>query len=486
MKNIYTGRFGALASAVVIMLTTACGGGEDPPAQEIVPTVRNTSIADGASGIAPTAGKITIMWSAPVDMVDEAKITLSPDVAVQVKTLTVAQTEVSYGALEGETEYTLTIDAGAVRAKTGGEMNEAISLSFTTAREVLTNPDLTAALDFDIASALTNPEAGPQAVALYDRLKGWFGSNCLSGSMAQYTVGTESNDWVFDKTGKNTAIACFDFMNVNRWEKWSNWDRPYSELIENATAWRAAGGIVSCMWHWRDPSGATDEFYCDPDLPGRPTFTRFDASDIFKPESAGYKQMMDEIDLVSDYMKQLQDAGVAVLWRPLHEAQGNRDEWGGAWFWWGNGSGDRAAACVELWRVMYDRMVRVNGLDNLIWVWTNCLTGLPNWYEECRAWYPGDDVVDIIGIDNYDENMTAGRGSHTDLFKKTAHTAGLRKMVALTECGYIPSAERMFSDGDIWLWYMPWCGEYTQSSSYNGNYWATSFADPRILTREDI
>jgi len=34
-------------------------------------------------------------------------------------------------------------------------------------------------------------------------------------------------------------------------------------------------------------------------------------------------------------------------------------------------------------------------LNNLIWVWTSYD------YETSAAWYPGDDVVDIIGYDKY-------------------------------------------------------------------------------------
>lgn len=456
---------------LIVAMCAACGGGDNPLPVGGTPTVTSSSV---------TESRIDITWSEPITVADPSAITLSGDVAVGVETGNTVLT-VTFEPLEGDTRYTLHVAAGAVRAKNGGRLNEDFSLSFTTDRAALSNPDLSAELLFEIDPAPVNPEAGAETRALYDRLNGWFGEKTLSGSMARSTVGMESNDWVESKTGMNTAIACFDFMNVNRWEEYKDWDRPYSEMVENALEWVSQGGIVSCMWHWRDPSGATDEFYCGAD---RQNFTTFDASSIFDPSSVGYKRMMDDIDLVSGYLKQLQDAGVAVLWRPLHEAEGNRDDWGGAWFWWGNGSGDRAAACVELWRVMYDRMVRVNGLNNLLWVWTNTLTGVPEWYDECREWYPGDDVVDIIGIDIYDENEAAGRGRHIDQFKKTAHTAGLRKMVALTECGYIPSAEEMYSGGDTWLWYMPWNGEFTERT--NGDYWAESLADPRILTREDL
>nr|AIA99570.1 hypothetical protein [uncultured bacterium contig00010(2014)] len=347
------------------------------------------------------------------------------------------------------------------------------------------NPDLLYAPVFQLDALPCVPNANVATKALYSRLKKWWGSKSLSGSMAQSTVGTESDDFVYALTGLHTAIATFDFMNVTRETQWASWDRPYSELVANAIEWASDGGIVSCMWHWRDPSGATDEFYCKP-ATDRPTYTTFDVSDIFNPLSEGYSQMMTDIDKVATYLKPLRDAGLPILWRPMHEAQGNRDSQGGAWFWWGNGSGDRAAACKELWRVMWDRMTNHHGLNNLLWVWTNQLTGTEEWYDECTTWYPGGQYVDIIGVDIYADDIEQGRGSQLVQFKKTAHAAGCKKMVALTECGYIPNPAAMFNEGATWLWWMPWNGDFTTSPSYNGDYWPTAMKDSRILNREDI
>ncbi len=40
--------------------------------------------------------------------------------------------------------------------------------------------------------------------------------------------------------------------------------------------------------------------------------------------------MVRDIDAIASLLKRLQDHGVTVLWRPLHEAAGG-------WFWWGAG-----------------------------------------------------------------------------------------------------------------------------------------------------
>ena len=73
------------------------------------------------------------------------------------------------------------------------------------------------------------------------------------------------------------------------------------------------------------------------------------------------------------------------LFRPLHEAEG-------AWFWWG---AEGPEPCKKLYRLLYDKLTNEYGLDNIIWEWTGYT------YETSAAWYPGDDVVDMIGYDKY-------------------------------------------------------------------------------------
>lgn len=94
--------------------------------------------------------------------------------------------------------------------------------------------------------------------------------------------------------------------------------------------------------------------------------------------------------MIAIQLGKLQVAGVPVLWRPLHEAEGG-------WFWWGRaGSG----VFVQLWRMLYARLVEHHGLRNLVWVYTSagdCCTS--------HAWYPGDHVVDVIATDAYGKQV---------------------------------------------------------------------------------
>ena len=94
----------------------------------------------------------------------------------------------------------------------------------------------------------------------------------------------------------------------------------------------------------------------------------------------------------------------------------------GAWFWWG---ADGPDAFKQLWRLMHDRLHATPshpGLHNLIWEFTSSAAKTGH-----LDWYPGDDVVDMIGLDIYTDPASSMSGEWYDML---AHYNG-RKMIAL-------------------------------------------------------
>ncbi|MDX2430223.1 MAG: glycosyl hydrolase, partial [Bacteroides sp.] len=128
------------------------------------------------------------------------------------------------------------------------------------------------------------------------------------------------------------------------------------------------------------------------------------------------------------------DAGVPVLWRPLHEA-------GGGWFWWGAKGPE---PCLALYDIIYERLVNHHGLHNLIWVWSTP--------EE--TWYPGNDRVDIIGHDSYPGYFNYG--NQKIAFDHLKELTNGEKLVALTENGPIPDPDACLDQGAPWLYFMSW------------------------------
>ena len=110
---------------------------------------------------------------------------------------------------------------------------------------------------------------------------------------------------------------------------------------------------------------------------------------------------MADLKVTADYLKQLADARVPVLWRPLHEIDGG-------WFWWTDP--EKPENTAALWRLMFDYFVKERKLHNLIWVYNAAHVShalkppAANFEEELahrKRYYPGPKYVDIASIDSY-------------------------------------------------------------------------------------
>jgi len=109
------------------------------------------------------------------------------------------------------------------------------------------------------------------------------------------------------------------------------------------------------------------------------------------------------MDKVAAGLQQLKDNGVTVIYRPLHEMNGD-------WFWWGpknrnSVSQTRKNLYKDLYRDMYDYFTYTKGLNNLIWVYS------PDAGPDNKsAYYPGASYVDIVGLDAYNDDPTLING----------------------------------------------------------------------------
>ncbi|WP_181305658.1 glycosyl hydrolase [Rufibacter sp. XAAS-G3-1] len=311
---------------------------------------------------------------------------------------------------------------------------------------------------FNLNQQLVNPNPTPEARALYDFLLDNYGDKIISGVMTLNSF--DESTWLKQNTGKEPALLGLDLMHSGRGYAWYNDKAP----IIDAKTWYERNGIPAMLWHWRDPSRTTEEFYTR--NTSKPTGTTFNISKVADPSSAEYKAMLADIDYIAGMLKELQSQHVPVIWRPLHEAAGG-------WFWWGAKGG---APLKTLWRLMYDRMVNHHGLKNLIWVWTR----EPNDDD----WYPGDEYVDLVGRDVYKD------GDHSSQvleFSDMNNRYGGKKMLTLSETGSFPEVDNLVKDGAAWSWYMPWYGNYTRESRYNPlDLWKKMFAHEYVITLDEM
>lgn len=270
-----------------------------------------------------------------------------------------------------------------------------------------------------IRSLPVDPLATPEAKTVLKFLVAESGRHIVSGQQdLTWNDGIDMVARVKQITGKEPALMGYDFLNYHG----SADGGSGQSQTEEAIAWWNRGGLVAFCWHWR--VGRQNEFYTnktDFRIPtaGDPAWADLDA----------------DIDIVAAELGKLQEAGVPVLWRPLHEASG-------AWFWWG-ASG--AAPYKRLWDHVYHRLVDVHGLHNLLWVWNG----------QNDAWYPGDATVDVVGWDIYGNDKEYYAYPDTWLLAQSIPRSEA-KLVTMSENGPIPDPELLISQKVPWSWFMTW------------------------------
>ncbi|WP_159884530.1 glycosyl hydrolase [Paenibacillus puerhi] len=290
----------------------------------------------------------------------------------------------------------------------------------------------------DVTSSLINPNATMETRALMNYLVSQYGQKIISGQQELSSV-----EWIYQQTGKLPAIFSTDLMDYSpsRVQYGAT-----SNEVEKMINWFQNGGIVALCWHWNAPAGLYNEpekewwrgFYTDS--------TSFDVKyALDNPDSEDNKLLMRDIDAIAIQLKRLQDAGVPILWRPLHEAEGG-------WFWWGAKGPE---ATKQLWRLMYDRLTNYHGLNNLIWVWNS----------EKADWYPGNDVVDIASIDIYNP-----AGDYNPIIANFDNLVSLvkdKKIIGLAENGPIPDPDLLQTYGADWSFFNTWTGNFINDGVVN-------------------
>ena len=330
-------------------------------------------------------------------------------------------------------------------------------------------PELNRAI-YAVEPKLSNPNATKEAEELYAYICENYGVNMISGQyLDEGRYGRETQAIAEATGGLYPALLGLDMMNYSPSSVSLG---SYPTSVDQALEYWKQGYIITFCWHWVAPEKYLDTngnawwggFYTDS--------TTFDLGKALSGEDEeGYAYLMRDMDAIAKQLKRLMDAGVPVIWRPLHEASGG-------WFWWGASGSD---AYIQLYRLMYDKFTNEYGLNNLIWLWNG----------QSAIWYPGDDVVDIIGEDVY-----PGKHVHTsqrDSFLKCLRYTSAKKPIFLSECGCVPSPEACKADDSLWGAWCVWCYEFVLNGdgSYSEEYTAADrlsefYHAENVITLKDV
>lgn len=260
---------------------------------------------------------------------------------------------------------------------------------------------------------------------LFERLAGLQKCGTMFGHQDDTFYGLA---WQWQPNRSDTKETCGDLPAVMGFEiggievaAETNLDSvPFALMRSEILAQAARGGIVTISWHPRNPLTGGDAWDVSSNevvasvLPGGKCHAKF----------------LVWMKRVAAFLASLSPDPThktPIIFRPWHENNGS-------WFWWGRN------LCTPkeyhaLWCMLQDYLL-VEGFDNLLWSYSpNMGDDLSRAVFEER--YPGDDRVELLGIDAYQTGTQADFLStvRSNLSMLGTFCQEHCRLLALTECG---------------------------------------------------
>jgi len=252
-------------------------------------------------------------------------------------------------------------------------------------------------------------------------------------------VGDSARSDVRSVCGDYPALIGFDLGHIETGDS-VNLDGVSFEVMRQAIIRQFdKGGVVTLSWHVRNPLSGGTAWVAD-SLRDVETKT---VEAVLKGGSQ-HQKFLSWLDVVAGFLNSLETpygVRVPVIFRPWHEHTGS-------WFWWGQAHCS-AEQYRALWRLTETRL-REKGVTNVLYAYSPGTEsdGDANRYLER---YPGDEMIDILGLDTYCDSPVKDTAAVTrykvTLDKHLAmicQVAGQHdKVAALTETGQgsLPSAD---------------------------------------------
>lgn len=276
---------------------------------------------------------------------------------------------------------------------------------------------------------LIDPNATPETRALYHNLHRLARKHILFGHQHATEYGRGWRDEpgrsdVKSVSGSHPAVVGVDFSGLSGRPPEAI-ERTKESLRQQIAATYDRGGVTTVAWHFSNPVTPQTGFYWNDSVSAAAVPNLLPGGSHHQT----YKQILRTVGDLAQSVQGRDGKLVPMLFRPYHEFDGG-------WFWWGKPHCSREDF-VSLWRFTVSYLRDSVGVHNFIYAFSpDCLF---NTEAEYLDRYPGDDYVDLLGMDNYADfgrngryNLPAGIAK-LKIVSDYAKKAG--KLAAFTETG---------------------------------------------------
>lgn len=204
-------------------------------------------------------------------------------------------------------------------------------------------------------------------------------------------------------TGSHPAVVGIDFSDFSGHSK-DEVENAKEVLRKNVIQTYERGGITTVSWHFNNPA-SDGGFYWKDEISTA-------SMSLIKPGGSHHEQYKEILKTIADFAHSVKakDGKLSpMIFRPYHEFDGD-------WFWWGKSHTSREDF-IAVWQFTVSYLKDTLGVHNFIYAFSpdNRFNSETEYLER----YPGDEYVDLLGMDDYGD---FGRDGKYDL------DAGLKKL----------------------------------------------------------
>lgn len=265
-------------------------------------------------------------------------------------------------------------------------------------------------------------------------------------------------------TGSHPAIVGIDFSDFSG-QSPVQIEKAKAALRKNVVDTYERGGITTVSWHFNNPA-SEGGFYWKEGISAA-------SMALIKPGGSHHEQYKVILKTIADFahsVKAKNGTLSPMIFRPFHEFDGD-------WFWWGKNHTSREDF-IAVWQFTVSYLKDTLDVHNFIYAFSpDRKFNTPAEYLER---YPGDEYVDMFGMDDYADFGRDGKYDLDSGFKKLKIISDLgiekKKLAAFTETGLesIPNPKwwtevllKTLKSNDLHLAYiLVWRNDATSATHY--------------------